>query len=101
MALNLIKQESKYLRKESCPKCKSKNNLARYDDGHAHCFTDGCDYFERADGQVRQTTKKISGLLDGEIKALNKRHITQETCKHFNYKVGTHNGSTVHIATFL
>ena len=100
MALNLIKQESKYLRKESCPKCKSKNNLARYDDGHAHCFTDGCDYYEKANGEVKQIKKKISGLIDGEIKALNKRHITQETCKHFNYKVGTHNGSTVHIATF-
>ena len=58
MALNLIKQESKYLRKESCPKCKSKNNLARYDDGHAHCFTDGCDYYEKANGEVKQIKKQ-------------------------------------------
>ena len=100
MALNLVKQESKYLRKESCPKCKSKDNLARYDDGHAHCFTDGCDYFEKANGEVKEIKKKISGLIDGEIKPLNKRHITQETCKHFNYKVGTYNGSTVHIETY-
>ena len=65
----MLKMESKFLRHESCPKCGSKNNLARYSDGHAHCFTDGCDYYEKADGQVRQITKKISGLLDGEIKA--------------------------------
>ena len=75
MALNLIKTESNYLRKESCPKCKSKNNLARYDDGHAHCFTDGCDYYEKANGEVKHIEKKISGLINGEVKPLNKRHI--------------------------
>ena len=31
---------SKFLKHEACPKCESKNNLARYDDGHATCF--GC-----------------------------------------------------------
>ena len=36
---------SKFLKHEACPKCKSKNNLARYDDGHATCF--GCGYQEQ------------------------------------------------------
>jgi len=36
---------SKFLKHEACPECKSKNNLARYDDGHATCF--GCGYQEQ------------------------------------------------------
>ena len=34
------------LRKEPCPKCGSKDNLVRYADGHAHCFSQGCDHWE-------------------------------------------------------
>lgn len=35
---------SQFLRHESCPKCCSADNLARYDDGHGWCF--GCNYHE-------------------------------------------------------
>jgi hypothetical protein len=35
---------SKFVRHESCPSCGSKDNLGRYDDGHAWCF--GCGYKE-------------------------------------------------------
>lgn len=34
---------------ESCPKCGSRDNVARYDDGSAWCF--GCHYYEPPDGQ--------------------------------------------------
>lgn len=39
------------LRKEPCPKCGSKDNLVRYADGHAHCFSQGCDHWEPAGGK--------------------------------------------------
>lgn len=35
-----------YVHHESCPKCGSRDNLARYSDGGAFCF--GCHYVERA-----------------------------------------------------
>ena len=35
---------SHYLHHEPCPRCRSKDNLARYSDGHAWCF--GCGYKE-------------------------------------------------------
>jgi hypothetical protein len=41
-----------FVRHEPCPNCGSKDNLARYSDGSAHCF--GCKYNERS---------TISGLL--------------------------------------
>lgn len=38
--------QSRFLQHEPCPKCNSKDNLARYDNGSAFCF--GCAYYERA-----------------------------------------------------
>jgi len=37
--------DSKFLGHEPCPSCGSRDNLARYSDGHAWCF--GCGYRER------------------------------------------------------
>lgn len=34
-----------FVQHEPCPRCGSKDNLARYDDGSAWCF--GCSYYER------------------------------------------------------
>ena len=39
---------AKFLRHESCPRCGSRDNLARYSDGGAFCF--GCRYSERRQG---------------------------------------------------
>jgi len=38
---------SKFVKHEACPKCGSRDNLARYSDGSAWCF--GCHYRERGD----------------------------------------------------
>ena len=35
---------AQFLKHEACPKCGSKDNLARYDDGSGYCF--GCQYTE-------------------------------------------------------
>lgn len=40
------------LAKEPCPRCGSKDNLVRYADQHASCFTPGCGYWERAAGDA-------------------------------------------------
>ena len=32
---------------EPCPECGSRDNLARYSDGHGYCF--GCGYYEKAE----------------------------------------------------
>lgn len=96
--------ESNFVGKEPCPKCGSANNLARYDDGHAHCFTPGCGHWEAADGEARESPRKerVSGdLLRGEVKALPKRGITEDTCKKFGYSVGQDSsGKPVQIAPY-
>jgi twinkle protein len=91
---------------EPCPKCGSRDNLARYSDGHAYCFSVSCEHYEAGDGSAPSTQPRrprMSGdLIDnGEFRALGKRGITEETCRKFGYKVGT-SGSlgTVQIAPF-
>jgi len=90
--------ESGYLYKESCPACGSKNNLARYDDGHAHCYSAGCEHKESPTGGVvykptNQTSKTFSPIL-GESTALRKRGIREETCKKYGYKIIQYNNET-------
>lgn len=47
----------KFVKHESCPKCGSRDNLARYDDGSAWCF--GCHYQEGKDGRSFNPTKVV------------------------------------------
>lgn len=85
-----MNSDSSFIRKEPCPNCGSRDNLARYSDGHAFCF--GCDYYEPGDGsepQQNQRRPRVAGLIyDGEFTALRSRGITEETCRKFGYKVG-------------
>ncbi len=81
-------EQSTFLHKEPCPSCGSKDNLARYSDGHAHCF--GCNHYEPGEGQTPQQRKPrmASGLIQGgEYEALTKRGISEETCRKFGYQV--------------
>ena len=91
---------SEFLRHEPCPKCGSKDNLARYDDGHAYCF--GCEYYEHADGQEQQTVEKpkVANLIKYEIKHLKQRKIDEDTCKKWDYGVGKFNGQACHVANY-
>lgn len=43
----------------------------------------------------------MAGLIDGEVTALAKRKITEETCKKFGYRVGKFKGKTVQIADYF
>ncbi len=89
---------------EPCPECGSKDNLARYDDGHAYCFGINCDYRESSNTSVNNETrpkKKNTTLIQrGEFKDLTKRKISEKTCRFFSYSVGSYNGSDCHIAEF-
>jgi twinkle protein len=95
---------SKFLKHEACPQCNSKNNLARYDDGHATCF--GCGYQEQPpkgeklrpiEPMPPPTTPLIEFV---NIKPLGKRGILEETCKLFGYGCSSHNGQPVQIAAY-
>ena len=65
---------SEFVRHEACPNCNSRDNLARYSDGHAYCF--GCEYRETANGEVNKfiNTKEKSDMITGE-ESINKRTV--------------------------
>lgn len=95
-------EESVCIGKEPCPKCGSRDNLARYSDGHGYCF--GCGHHEHGDGDVPSPNRRprmAQGLLEGgEIKALIKRGITEETCRKFGYRIADHHGERVQVAPY-
>jgi len=95
---------SKFLRHEPCPECNSKDNLARYDDGHATCF--GCGYQEQPAKQeklepIAPMAPLTTPLLDFvTVKDLGKRGILAETCKLYGYGTSVHNNAPVQVATY-
>ena len=102
---------SKFVRHDSCPKCGSSDNLARYEDGSSYCFTgESCGYFETADDKnnnsdefVSLDYKKIqSGEIDLGVPAdLPSRKISKGTCEKFHYNIKGTNGTTVQVANFV
>lgn len=95
----MAESDSTFVRHEPCPECGSKDNLARYTDGHAVCF--GCDYYEHGEGQLDLPAAKNKAdftPIEGEVRPLKARRISDRTCKKFDYRVGTYNGELVQIA---
>ena len=99
-------ENNKYVKKEPCPNCGSKDNLAVYSDGHAFCF--GCSY--RVPAPTEKKHKRKSYYSSTPVtpplikfvtpKELPKRGITEETAKFFNYGIADYNGSPVQVATY-
>lgn len=92
---------SSFIGKEPCPSCGSRDNLARYSDGHGYCF--GCGHYEHGDGTstVQHQEKRVTGLVpQGDFKPLTKRGIHQNTCERYGYTVGEFTGVRVQIAPY-
>ena len=82
--------ESTFVQHEPCPKCGSSDNLARYSDGHAVCFSGGCNYYEHGNGQIGQVTQRKptrSLEMTGVIAAIPDRRISQSTCQRYGVTV--------------
>lgn len=94
---------SDFIAKEPCPKCGSRDNLARYSDGHGYCF--GCQHYEppTGDGMTAtiEYTSKTADLIDeGVIMPIPARGLTAETCAHWHYGIAQFNGATVQVANY-
>ena len=103
-------EESQFDRHEPCPSCGSKDNLARYDDGHGYCF--GCGYYEQDKSSGEKSwVKTISTTgsteqekvfkVQGEARAIASRKITEDTVSKWQYRLGEHNGKPAHLAYYF
>ena len=78
--------ESEFLRHEPCPSCGSSDALARYTDGHGHCFS--CLHYEHGDDTPLPTTTTNKRLMDftGDFVPLKGRNLREDTLKKFNVR---------------
>lgn len=94
--------DSEFVGKEPCPECGSKDNLARYSDGHGYCF--GCRYHEPADGQEytpRERTKMSKDLIPvGSFQSIPARKLSEETCAKWGYSTSEMGGKAVQVANY-
>ena len=96
---------TKFKGHEPCPKCGSKDNLGRWDDGHAYCF--GCQYIEHSSdtdniSEPKQMESMNMEFIDGKVTSLPSRGIDENTCRKWGYCTAvTRNGTTgIHIANY-
>lgn len=94
-------EESILISKGPCPNCGSSDANALYSDGHTHCFSCGAHVAGEA-GHLPQTGKRMSGdlLSGGEIQALSKRGISEETCRKFHYTTNKFREKAVQVAAY-
>ena len=94
--------ESTFVQHESCPSCGSSDNLARYSDGHAVCFSGGCNHYEHGKGQMGQPAQQHKPArsleMTGTTAAISDRRISLSTCKRYGVTVeyGTDGKITKH-----
>jgi twinkle protein len=100
-------EDSEFVRKEACPECGSRDNLARYTDGHGYCF--GCGHYEAGEDDITPTTRTSTSkgrsmakdlVEGGAFKALPKRGLTEDTCRKFGYKVAVEGDQFIQIAPY-
>ena len=106
--------ESQVTDKTRCPKCAEAggdtdgDNLAVYDDGHAHCFACG-HHVKNYTGEDQPAKpeggamfSKVKLIEDAEYQSLGKRKLNEETCRKFRYQVGKdRRGKTVQVANYV
>lgn len=97
-------EDSEFLQHIPCPACGSSDANSLYTDGHTYCFSCGAYGHPEGGPREHQTPKgrptRMADFVTGEVKALAKRRINEETCRKWNYRVGEFNGQTVQIAEY-
>ena len=88
-----------------CPLCGSSDAASINDRGWMTCFS--CGKRRKVDGEDNQPTResqsvsKKKGLIPfGEYRSLNKRKLTEETCRKFGYFIGSFKGSMAQVAPY-
>ncbi|RVG58463.1 toprim domain-containing protein [Sinorhizobium meliloti] len=95
--------DSEFLRHEPCPSCGSRNNLARYTDGHAYCF--GCRHYEPGDNmetetEAREGPRNVEFVALGEPSEWSSRGITLQSAQKWGFTRSNLNGDPVRLFNY-
>ena len=101
--MNSIEQVGEYVCKGECEKCGSSDANALYSDGHTYCFS--CETYTPPEQDVEmkeivKTQNTNFNPVSGEVVALPKRKINEQTVRHWGYTCGEMNGKAVQIANY-
>ena len=97
----------KFLHHTTCPSCGSSDGNAVYEDGGTYCWV--CGKASKGSGDVPlpsypsgdRKRHRMASLIDGEVKAIPTRGITEGTAKKYRYSIGkTDKGKWVQIAPY-
>ncbi len=106
MMSDITEAESVVVGREACPKCRengrdnSGDNLARYSNGGAYCFS--CEYYERGEGSaVVEPSPSAFKVYRGAIKSLDHRKIDTKPCRVFGYQTADIRGKDIEIANYF
>tara|TARA_R100001594_G_scaffold68142_1_gene102473 strand:- start:3558 stop:5132 length:1575 start_codon:yes stop_codon:yes gene_type:complete len=89
-----MESNSEFIEHKPCPCGLSSDALGVYSDGHSFCFR--CH--KTFNGKEKQIVQ--SNFVDGVVQSLDKRKISEETCRKFGYTVGKYHGKTVQVAPY-
>ena len=90
---------SNFVGHSPCPACPSSDGFAVYDDGHGYCFV--CGHYEGTTEPATKVQKVNHDLIqNGKHKALEKRQLSLQTVKKWDYQVGKFKDKTVQIANY-
>ncbi len=91
-----------FIHHEPCPKCHSRDNLARYADGHGHCF--GCGHHEKAINGEHTLAKALANTNGSkfvtDLTYQSLRGISEKTCRLYGYGMGEYDGEKCHVISF-
>jgi twinkle protein len=100
MPVPQVHNGSTLLYKSACPNCTSSDGFGNYDDGHGYCFV--CKTYQELESKPESRhKKKHNRLVDGVIRPIQKRYLTEFTCQKWNYRLGHFEGEPVQIANYL
>lgn len=87
---------------QPCDDCGSSDALAVYTD-HTYCFSCGTHTKEANSGSSmsKNDQKPEFSPVYGEVSALKKRRLTEETCRKFRYIIGEYKGQIVQAASYV
>lgn len=90
--------QSKFLKHIPCPECDSRDANSLYDDGHTFCFS--CNTHTQGEDSVEVEEKPTPAAGNIKYTSLNKRGISSETCKFYEYGIGSWNGQPAQFAQY-
>ena len=88
---------------QPCTECGSSDALSYNDDGSAYCFKCQTHFPANRMGKQPQPSPRMQSnekFITGTLSPLTARGITEDTCKRYDYRIGSINGLPCHIANY-